>query len=123
MNKTISIHLGGNHFNVEEPAYEALSKYLEAIKRLFSQEEGRDEIIADIEARLAELLIERQDRPGSVFTLDHIESVIKIMGDPAEFGGEATENTPPPSGDSKMGTAFNPTLPISHSNTPTLLRA
>jgi len=35
MNKTISIHLGGNHFNVEEPAYEALSKYLEAIKRHF----------------------------------------------------------------------------------------
>ena len=78
--------------------------------------------MADIEARLAELLIERQDRPGSVFTLDHVESVIKIMGDPAEFGGEATENSPPPSGDSKMGTAFNPTLPISHSNTPTLLR-
>jgi len=101
MNKTISIHLGGNHFNVEEPAYEALSKYLEAIKRHFSQEEGRDEIMADIEARLAELLIERQDRPGSVFTLDHIESVIKIMGDPAEFGGEATENTPPPSGEQK----------------------
>lgn len=48
MNKTVSIHLGGGHFNIEEPAYDALKKYLDSVKRYFSREEGRDEILAEI---------------------------------------------------------------------------
>ena len=85
MNKTVSIHLGGGHFNIEEPAYDALKKYLDSVKRYFSREEGRDEILADIEARLAELLLERQQAAGQVFTVTDIQAVIQIMGNPEEF--------------------------------------
>src|SRR5665213_4312252 len=56
MNKTLTINLAGLVFNIEENAYQILKDYLAAIKNQFKNEEGCEEIVADIEARLAELL-------------------------------------------------------------------
>ena len=53
MNKTLTINLAGLVFNIEENAYQILKDYLVAIKNQFENEEGCDEIVADIEARLA----------------------------------------------------------------------
>ena len=59
MNKTVSVNISGFIFNIEESAYDALQGYLDALRRQFKQEEGGDEIVADIEARIAELFQER----------------------------------------------------------------
>ena len=55
MNKTVNINLAGIFFHIDEDAYIKLQRYLEAIKRSFTDSQGRSEIIADIEARIAEL--------------------------------------------------------------------
>ena len=56
MNKILNINLGGLPFVVDDSAYELLQKYTDGLRRVFAQNEGRDEIIADIESRMAELI-------------------------------------------------------------------
>ena len=55
MNKTININLGGLIFHIEQDAFEILNKYLNTLKNQFKNEEGGDEILKDIEGRIAEL--------------------------------------------------------------------
>ena len=59
MNKTLSVNIGGIVFHIEEHAYEKLNRYLDAIKGYFTTSDGRDEIIQDIEGRIAEMFQER----------------------------------------------------------------
>ena len=60
MNKTININLGGYFFHIDETAYQKLRKYLDSIAKSLSDDpEGKNEIIADIEARICELLSEK----------------------------------------------------------------
>lgn len=55
MNKTININLAGLFFHIDEDAYNKLQKYLAAVRRSFSGMQGSEEIMADIESRVAEL--------------------------------------------------------------------
>jgi len=85
MNKTISINIAGFVFNIEEGAYEKLNHYLDAIKNNFKNEAERDEIMEDIEARIAELFQERlSDRKEVIEDLD-VESITEVMGKPEEY--------------------------------------
>lgn len=56
MNKTININLSGTFFHIDEDAYQKLQRYLEAVKRSFAGTQGGDEIMAVIEARIANCL-------------------------------------------------------------------
>jgi hypothetical protein len=56
MKKTVTINISGIIFHIEEDAYDALSRYLATIKGYFEKSEGRDEIMGDIEMRIAEIL-------------------------------------------------------------------
>ena len=53
MKKIININLSGRVIPIEDSAYESLQQYIESLRRYFSNEEGRDEIINDIESRIA----------------------------------------------------------------------
>ena len=55
MNKVININFQGRILPIEEQAYEILKQYIESLRVYFANEEGRDEIINDIECRVAEL--------------------------------------------------------------------
>ncbi len=93
MNKTITMNLSGIIFHIEEDAYEMLNKYLSTIKGYFKDSEGRDEIMSDIEARIAEMLQEKvNNTKQAVLKLD-VESVIAVMGKPEEFAGDSSENS------------------------------
>ncbi len=59
MNKTVTINISGIIFNIDEEAFKQLSQYLDTIKGYFNTSEGRDEIMADIEARIAEMFQEK----------------------------------------------------------------
>lgn len=85
MNKTININLANTFFHIDEDAYRKLQGYLEAIKRSFSGTPGGDEIMADIEARIAELFTERQQSDRQVITHKEIDEVIAIMGQPEDY--------------------------------------
>lgn len=84
MNKTISINLGGFFFHIDEDAYQKLSRYFDAVKRSLSPD-GRDEIMKDIESRIAELFQERLKNEKQVVGLSEIEDVIAIMGQPEDY--------------------------------------
>ena len=58
MKKTMTINLSGLVFNIDEDAYSKLQQYLADLGRHFSEEE-KEEIMGDIEARIAELFTSR----------------------------------------------------------------
>jgi len=92
MNKTVNINLSGIIFHIDEDAYGKLSSYLATIKGYFSESEGRDEIMADIENRIAEMLSKKiSDRKQVVLMMD-VDRVIEVMGKPEDFAGEKTQS-------------------------------
>jgi phage shock protein PspC (stress-responsive transcriptional regulator) len=85
MNKTVNINLAGIFFHIDEDAYLKLQRYLEAIKRSFTDSQGRSEIISDIEARIAELFSERVKNDKQVIGNKEVDEVISIMGQPEDY--------------------------------------
>lgn len=85
MTQTISINLGGLLFHIDDEAFKILENYLNAIHRQFKHETEKNDIIADIEARLAELLVERIDRKKDLVSVNDVNAIIAIMGEPHNF--------------------------------------
>ncbi len=98
MKKTLTINLGGIVFHIDEDAYTLLNQYLEKLKNHFSREQGSDEILNDIEARIAEILQEKQSETKQVITIEDVNAVIAIMGQPVEIdqeeGPKKQQNSP-----------------------------
>ncbi len=91
MNKTLTVNIGGIVFHIEEHAYEKLKKYLDAIKAYFTTSDGRDEIIQDIEARIAEMFQEKIKNSQQPIVEAEVDEVINSMGRPEQFAGETKE--------------------------------
>src|SRR5580765_4586707 len=87
MNKTVTVNIGGIVFHIDENAYEKFKMYLESIRSHFTTADGRDEIMQDIEARIAEMFQERVKDTKQVITLTDVEDVTRLMGKPEEFEG------------------------------------
>jgi phage shock protein PspC (stress-responsive transcriptional regulator) len=85
MNKTVSANISGFIFNIEEEAYQRLLKYLKTIQSFYASSEGGQEIVDDIEARIAELFQERLNAGKQVIAMKDIEEVITIMGQPEDY--------------------------------------
>jgi phage shock protein PspC (stress-responsive transcriptional regulator) len=88
MNKTITINLSGIVFHIDENAYDTLRKYLEKLKSHFNATNGSEEIMADIESRIAEMFSERVTQIRTVIVMDDVNAVIEAMGNPDEVAGE-----------------------------------
>lgn len=88
MNKTVTINISGIIFHIEEDAYEKLSKYLSTIKGYFSKTDGGNEIMNDIEARIAEMLQGKTSAVKQVVLMSDVDYVIESMGKPEEFAGD-----------------------------------
>jgi len=84
-------------FHLDDDAYEKLSSYLDSLKLKFIKMEGGDEIITDIETRIAEIFKEKIEGIREVVILEDVNEMIGIMGEPHAFTDEdETEvNTPP----------------------------
>ncbi|WP_228235601.1 PspC domain-containing protein [Allomuricauda sp. M10] len=85
MNKTVNINLANTLFHIDDDAYNKLRRYLESIKRSFAGTTGSDEIIADIEARIAELFLEKMENERQVITHKEVDQVISVMGQPEDY--------------------------------------
>ncbi|HUR10632.1 MAG TPA: PspC domain-containing protein [Flavitalea sp.] len=88
MKKVININFQGRVIPIEETAYELLKQYVESLRRYFANEEGREEIINDIEARIAELFSERLKKGVTCITDDDVKAVITSMGRPEDFDAQ-----------------------------------
>ncbi|MBN8790338.1 MAG: PspC domain-containing protein [Terrimonas sp.] len=85
MKKVININFQGRVIPIEETAYEALKQYIESLRRYFAHEEGRDEIINDIENRIAELFDEKLKKGAVCITDEDVNAVMVSMGRPEDF--------------------------------------
>ncbi len=103
MKKTLTINISGIIFHIDEDAYDKLNAYLDTLKSHFYKTHGKDEIISDIEGRIAELLQEKISDAKQVISIDDVADVISLMGDPVQFDseaeGEGEEEAPPAAGD------------------------
>lgn len=85
MKKVININFQGRVIPIEETAYEILQQYVESLRRYFANEEGRDEIINDIEGRIAELFSDRLKKGATCITEGDVNAVIASIGRPEDF--------------------------------------
>jgi phage shock protein PspC (stress-responsive transcriptional regulator) len=92
MNKTVSIHIQGFAFILEEQAYDQLRTYLNDLARVLQHEEGKEEILQDIELRIVELLQEKVTNQ-QVVQLEQVQQIIQLLGSPEAFGQEEPTTT------------------------------
>ncbi|WP_299821040.1 PspC domain-containing protein [uncultured Pontibacter sp.] len=105
MKKNISINLQGMIFHIEEDGYEQLSRYLASIRTYFSNYEGHEEIVADIESRIAEIFSARLNPTKQVISLEDVEYLITRMGNVTDFEvEEPVEEDIPKAGPAADGT-------------------
>lgn len=88
MNKTININLASTFFHIDENAYELLKSYLNKLEKAFAKSQGKEEILRDVEVRIAELFQEHKKNPDYVINMDDVQEVIKILGEPNDFVSE-----------------------------------
>ena len=91
MKQVININFQGRVVPIEVTAFELLKNYTESLSRHFANEEGKEEIINDIESRIGELFQERITKGATCITDDDVNAIIKSMGRPEEF--EAMDDT------------------------------
>ncbi|MEO8710848.1 MAG: PspC domain-containing protein [Parafilimonas sp.] len=88
MKKVININFQGRVIPIEESAYEILKEYIESLRQFFANEDGKDEIINDIESRVGELFSEVLKKGSACITDTDVESIINSIGRPADFEAE-----------------------------------
>ncbi|HLP13449.1 MAG TPA: PspC domain-containing protein [Flavobacteriales bacterium] len=87
MKKIVNVNVGGFAFVIEEQAYEKLNAYLSSVKRNLGTDVDADEVMADIELRIAELFKEDLKSGGKEVVEEIlIAKVITIMGKPEDYG-------------------------------------
>ena len=92
MKKVININFQGRVIPIEESAYDTLQVYIASLRTYFANEEGRDEIINDIESRIGELFAELLKKGNACITESDVEAIMDSMGRPADF--EEADETP-----------------------------
>jgi phage shock protein PspC (stress-responsive transcriptional regulator) len=107
MKKIININLSGRVVPIEDSAYESLQRYVESLRRYFAKEEGRDEIINDIESRMAELMNDKIRKGSSAITDADIEEIINSMGRVEDFEAADVESTTSYTSEQSTGSQTN----------------
>ena len=102
MKKTLTVNLNGIVFHIDDDAYEMLQRYLHEIADHFQSEDEKKEIMADIEARIAELFTEKLQKNKNVITLTDVEEIIEIMGKPSQYTDEEEETPKASKNDKKQ---------------------
>jgi len=85
MKKVININFQGRVIPIEETAYNMMKRYVESLRLFFNNEEGKDEIINDIEGRIAELFGESLKKGSTCITEEDVNTIINSMGRPEDF--------------------------------------
>jgi len=88
MEKTISITLNGQVFNIEEEAYAKLKEYLDSIREHLRSSDDKTEIISDIEASIAEKFGQKISDAKQVITQKDVADLIAVMGTVEDLANE-----------------------------------
>lgn len=87
MNKVININLGGHALTIDDDAYQALDRYLGQLKRHFKGSAGYENIMQDIEGRMAEIMTEKMGG-RHIVGLSDVKEAIATMGQPEQLADE-----------------------------------
>lgn len=87
MNEVVNISIAGIAFTMDNDAYEVLSKYLNNLNDLYKSNPDGNEIITDIEARIVELILSKQNIEN-VVSKEVIDDIIKQLGLPDDMSAE-----------------------------------
>lgn len=90
MKKIININLSGRLIPMEDTAYEQLKNYLDSLTHYFGREEGGEEIVSDIENRIAELFQEKLKKGTHCITDQDVDIMIATMGRPEQLEEETS---------------------------------
>lgn len=104
MKKTISINISGILFHIEEDGYDTLRKYLDAINKHFSTYKDNQEIISDIENRIAEIFLSNLKNNKQVITAENVNKLIEKMGTIEDFTAVEEEKEETQAGESDSTT-------------------
>ena len=85
MKKTFTINISGSIFHIDDDAFEKLQKYLHMLNKHFGPAIEGQEILQDIEARIAELFLEKTNNKVEVITDFMVDEVTARMGKPEDF--------------------------------------
>src|SRR6185436_15696100 len=88
MKKVININFQGRVIPIEESAYEILKQYIESLRQFFANEEGKEEIINDIEGRIGELFSEVLKKGAPCIADEDVHTIMNSIGRPEDFEAE-----------------------------------
>lgn len=89
MKQVIKVSIAGVSFTLDSDAHNILDLYLKELKNHYRAEENGQEIIDDIEERIAELLLEKGVKER-VASCEEINSIIHILGRPYDIDAETS---------------------------------
>lgn len=90
MNEIKKCSIAGVSFTLEKEAYETLNQYIESLHDTYRDDPDGEEILADIEARIAELILSTQPI-DAIIAKPLIDNIIKQLGSAAEIDEEGAE--------------------------------
>jgi phage shock protein PspC (stress-responsive transcriptional regulator) len=103
MERVVTIHLNGAAFQLEEPAYDALRKYLQQAQDALAENPDRAEIVSDLEQAIGDKCAAYL-RPGkNVVTAPDMAKILEEMGPVDGAAGESEE----PRAESAAGASFS----------------
>ena len=88
MNEIKKCSISGVAFVFEKVAYNRLSEYIASLKRAYKDNSESEEIIADIEARIAELILSTISDQKQTVCLPLIENIIAQLGSAEDITGK-----------------------------------
>ena len=94
MDQTHNISLGGFSFVIENNAAKELSSYLAKVRQFLGESPDTDEILTDVEQRMAELLRVRMQNT-EVVTSSDVAYLIQVMGQPEQYVDTETQEDIP----------------------------
>lgn len=92
MNEIKKCSISGVGFTFEKAAYNRLNEYLQSLKEAYRNNADSEEILADIEARIAELILSAQSDAQNVVCLPLVENIIAQLGSAEEISDDEAES-------------------------------
>ncbi len=93
MKKVLNINMRGIIITIEEDAFQKLSNYLDSINSHFKTKKGYEDIMSDIETRIAELFQQKLKDGKQSISMEDVEEIISVMGHPSDFNLDEEEYT------------------------------
>ena len=91
MKKAINITIGNLVFYIEDDAFTILDSYIESIKIYFATLPDSEDIVQDMESRIAEhFASQKGSKQDHIITKATVEHLISVMGNVSEFEDDNT---------------------------------